>query len=340
MADYVDAAVQQPRRASRVVVFSPCPLLTITIETRGQVPELHLHAGGQGFWIARMTAALGLPVSLCTSLGGETGNVVRALVEDEGVVLRATRVEPATPSYVHDRRSGQRTTVVETPTTPLPRHDVDELYSTTLAESLGAAVCVLAGPPLPAESPPEVVPLDTYRRLAADLSTNGVAVIADLSRAPLAAALDGGVTIAKLSDEQLASGGWVDPEPDQRALIQAMRQLQRAGAEHVVVSRAPQPTLALMGHDLYAVRPPALRPTDDRGAGDSMTAGLAVALGRGERLESALRLGVAAGALNVTRRGLATGSRDQIDQLVDHVELELLDRQGEAHEPTARTGEH
>jgi 1-phosphofructokinase len=307
-----------------VVVFSPCPLLTITIERRGQAPELHLHAGGQGFWIARMTAALGLPVSLCTSLGGETGNVVRALMESEGVQLRATTVEPATPSYVHDRRSGQRATVVETPTTPLSRHDVDELYSTTLAESLGAAVCVLAGPPLPTESPPDVVPVDTYRRLAADLSTNGGAVIADLSRGPLAAALDGGVTVAKLSDEQLASGGWVGPEPDQQELLSAMHQLQRSGAEHVVVSRAPEPTLALIRHDLYAVRPPTLKPIDDRGAGDSMTAGLAVALGRGDPLESALRLGVAAGALNVTRRGLATGSRAQVDQLEDHVELELL----------------
>jgi 1-phosphofructokinase len=324
MADEIEAAIQEPHQTGRVVVFSPCPLLTVTVETRGQAPELHLHAGGQGFWIARMVAALGVPVSLCTSLGGETGQVVRALVSGEGALLRATTVAAPTPSYVDDRRSGQRARVVETPTGSLSRHEVDELYTTTLAEGLGASVCVLAGPPLPEGSPLEIVPLDTYRRLAGDLSSNGVAVIADLSRDPLAAALEGGVTIAKLSEEELVSGGRIGPEPDPYELIAALHELRRSGAEHVVVSRAGQPALALLGHNLYSVTPPVLEPTDHRGAGDSMTAGLAVGLCRGDQLESAVRLGVGAGALNVTRRGLATGSRPQIDQLAAHVSLEVL----------------
>jgi 1-phosphofructokinase len=47
-----------------------------------------------------------------------------------------------------------------------------------------------------------------------------------------------------------------------------------------------------------------------------MTAGIAAALAAGESAVSALQLGVAAGAANVTRRGLATAQRDLIEKLV------------------------
>jgi hypothetical protein len=52
-----------------------------------------------------------------------------------------------------------------------------------------------------------------------------------------------------------------------------------------------------------------------------MTAGIAAALASGEGIETALRLGAAAGTLNVARRGLATGRRHDIDELARHVEL-------------------
>ncbi len=39
-------------------------------------PEVHVHAGGQGFWVARMAAKLGAEVALCCALGGEPGRVL------------------------------------------------------------------------------------------------------------------------------------------------------------------------------------------------------------------------------------------------------------------------
>jgi pfkB family carbohydrate kinase. len=52
-----------------------------------------------------------------------------------------------------------------------------------------------------------------------------------------------------------------------------------------------------------------------------MTAGIAVALARGQTFEQALRVGAAAGALNVTRRGLATGHEEAVTELVERVVL-------------------
>lgn len=59
-----------------IAVFSPTPLLTVTIEARSDGgPELHVHAGGQGFWVARMIARLGEPVALCAPFGEDAGTL-------------------------------------------------------------------------------------------------------------------------------------------------------------------------------------------------------------------------------------------------------------------------
>ena len=84
---------------ARVVVFAPAPILTVTIEAGvadDGPPEIHVHAGGQGFWVARMAAALdGHPV-LCTACGSEAGHVSRVLMENEGIEVRGPH--QATPS--------------------------------------------------------------------------------------------------------------------------------------------------------------------------------------------------------------------------------------------------
>ena len=74
----------------RAFVFAPDPLLTVTVEAGGDGDEIHLHAGGQGFWVAQMIANLGVEVSLCGPFGGESGRVVRSLIDqDAGIRVRA-----------------------------------------------------------------------------------------------------------------------------------------------------------------------------------------------------------------------------------------------------------
>lgn len=301
-----------------VMIFAPSPLLTVTLEDDAAGADLHVHAGGQGVWQARMLRTLGRSVSICAALTGETGRVVRHLLEDDGVEVHAVEREGRGAAYVHDRRSGEREVVAELPGDPLSRHDLDELYAVVLRESMVADLVLLSGP-----SNDGILPDDVYRRLTADLSAAGRPVVVDLAGTRLAAALHGGVRLAKVSDAELREAGEVEggsvPE-----ILAAARRIRDAGAESVVVSRAGQSTLLVDGDVAFAVQVPVMEEVDSRGAGDSFTAALVSALVEGDELRDAVGLGVAAGALNVTRHGLGTGDAEAIRRLREQVEVHAI----------------
>jgi 1-phosphofructokinase len=105
-----------------VCVCNPSPLFTVTIEAGADgEPEVHFHAGGQGFWIARMVNRLGARALLCAPLGGETGIVLRTLIQHEGVALKALPARGWNGGYVHDRRTGERQTLATMPSAKLSR---------------------------------------------------------------------------------------------------------------------------------------------------------------------------------------------------------------------------
>ena len=299
-----------------VAIFAPVLMLLIELHRTGdEETEVHLHAGGQGYWIARMVNALGGRALPCAAAGGEPGLALRAIVEGDGLTARLTSSVQPNAVWLEDWRDGARTPLAQTAIPSLGRHESDELYSATVGAALRAGVCVLAG----AHMAP-VVSDDTFRRLVADLRGNGVCVIADVSGSPLRAALKSGLDIVKLSHEEMLRDGWAKGD-SVNAIAEGIRRVRRAGAGAVVVSRSDRSTIAGYDDTLIEVRPPQLEVLDGRGGGDSMTAALAVATSRGLGFEEALRLAAAAGSLNVSRHGLGTGRRDTIEEIAALVEI-------------------
>jgi 1-phosphofructokinase len=306
-----------------LVVFAPSPLLTITVEAAGTSrPEIHLHAGGQGFWVARMAALLGAKVSLCCALGGESGAVLRVLIARENVEVLSMECAASNGVYIHARRGGVREQLARTECKRLSRHEADELYGLALSAALDADAALLTG-----VDPPTILDSDIYRRLAGDLRSNQVQVIADLAGPSLKAALAGGVDLLKISGEEVLAEN-LAPSAGMDDLLQALDGLHEAGAETVLISRAQEPALVLdgAGRRYLELTGPNVETLEPRGTGDSMFAALGASLASGQQLDVALRLAMAAGCLNATRHGLGTGARQQIRQLSTHIEIRELTR--------------
>jgi 1-phosphofructokinase len=312
--------------AARVAVFAPTPLLTITIENQGAgragtdpaVDEIHVHAGGQGIWVARMAATLGAAPVLCSLIGGESGTVIEPLLGELPAELRLVRSPGATGCYVTDRREGERRLVAAALPEAAGRHEVDDLFSVTTAAALGARVLVVCN-----AYPGDVLPLDIYGKLVEDARENGVAVIVDLSSPRLEGALAAQPDLAKVNDWELA--GFVRGPVDTPARLRAAAErMLEDGARAAIVTRGPDPALLVRDGSAVELAPPRFERGSREGCGDSMMGGVAAGLAAGLPIDEALVLGAGAGAANFLRHGLGTGSRSVVEELAGRVEVREL----------------
>lgn len=301
----------------KVTVFAPNPVLGITIESRGSGgDDIHLHSGGQGVWLTRMAAELGADPVLCGFIGGEAGDLLRPLLARLPGELRLVETGGSSGCYVIDRRQGERRLVSHSLSPPPSRHELDDLFAATCATALHSRVLAVCNP-----YPGDTLPLDIYGGLVTDVRANGVPVIVDLSSPRLESALEGEPDLVKLNDWELAE--FVSsPVSGPGELRAAAERVRERGAQTVVVTRAGEPALVLRGDDAWWLVSPRFERGGREGCGDSMMGGIASAYARGLRLEDALILGGAAGAVNFLRHGLGTGSRPTVDEMTDRVSLE------------------
>jgi 1-phosphofructokinase len=314
--DPTRARPEEKKVGPMLVVVAPSLALEVAVEKApDEKPELHLHPAGQGFWVARMAGRLGARVRLCTTLGGETGEVIRALVDRAELELEVIRGDQAASAYIEDHREERANQIVSTPVVPLGRHELDELFEMALAAGLSSDAVLVTGPLLPSQVRP-----DFYRRLVRDLRANDVFVAADLSGDALHAALESGLAFLKVADDELVEAGIADGD-NPEALSEAMRRLAERGVEQMIVSRSDGPALALRADEMHAVHYPELEALEPRGTGDSIFAAIATRLAEGDEWPAAVTAGTAAGTLNVTRRGLGSAHPRDIESMAERVDL-------------------
>jgi len=305
----------------KVAVFSPNPMVSIAIESFSADggDDIHIHPAGQGVWVARMAAELGAEPVLCGFIGGEVGTVLRPLLEEMSVELRLVETAEASGAYIHDRRSGERKPLSQSAALPASRHEVDELFSVTIAAALSCDLLAVCGP-----YPENTVPLELYGSLVADVKSNGVPVIVDLSSPRLDSALEGKPDLIKINDWQLA--GFISDAVDtEERTRRAVDKLLEKGAEAAIITRAGEPAMAVRDGRAWELTPPKFERGSREGCGDSMMGALAATIAAGRDWEDVLRLSAAAGATNFLRSGLGTGSRSVIEELAPRVQLRELD---------------
>lgn len=288
--------------------------------------ETVVTASGKAVNVARVVTLLGGESRLAQTLGGESGRFVAGMLDAEGVPQETIWVSDDAPTRTCTTLltdDGPTTELVEE-ARPITEADAAALEAAVRRHLPSASALCLSG------SFPPGVPEDFYARLAAAAHAAGVRTLVDAQRGPLRAALTARPFLVKPNREEagatlgLSLSG--NPEDDARAAVAA---LTRAGARWALVSLgAPG---SLLGDDsgaLWRITSPKVAVVNPIGSGDSLAAGLLLAVTQGASVPEAAAYGTACGAANCLSLTSGVLKKADVDALLPRIHAEPLHPQG------------
>ena len=268
----------------------------LTLGTTNRATREAMTFGGKGINVSVILTRLGVPNIALGLVAGFTGDELCVRLTEAGLTHDMIRLEQGM-TRINVKLHGSDESEINAAGPVITAEAMDTLMR-KLGDLNGGDTLVLSG------SVPSSLPKDTYARIMARLAGKGIRFAVDAEGAALTAVLPYRPFLVKPNRHEL-SALWGQDLTDDEAVISAARDLQRKGAQNVLVSLGGDGAI-LLTEDGDDYRSPALggRPINTVGAGDSMGAGFLAGISDG--YEAALRMGLAAGGTTACAEGLGT----------------------------------
>jgi 6-phosphofructokinase 2 len=271
-------------------------------------------AGGGGLNVSRAIRLLGGNSIACYFAGGPSGDMLEALLDAEMLQHRRLQIKEWTRenfTATEEATGSQYRFVLRGPMLSEKEWQggLDLLASIDPAPDFAIASGSLA----------VGMPDDFYARFTHTMLERGARVLIDTSGQPLVEAVRAGVFLIKpsLREMRALTGKNLETVTEQNAA--AMELIETGRCEAVVVSLGAGGVLLASREGCERFASPDVAVQSRVGAGDSMVAGIGLALARGESLRDAVRFGAAAGAAAVMRPGTELCRREDTERLFREV---------------------
>lgn len=289
-------------------VFTGTESVRPTHKLRCAAPRLE--PGGGGINVARVVHALGGEVIAVFPCGGASGATFEKLLRETGVPIAPVPISGSTRESitVDEEKSGDQYRFV------LPGPSLSEAELAQILDKVagidGPPAYVVASGSLPPDCDPRI-----FHKLCGLCARIGAQLVIDTS-GPALAAVEGScawMIKPSLREVQELVGRELAGEAEECAAAREL--LARGFAKVIVISLGERG--ALLVAEGTELRMPAIEvPVGSAvGAGDSMVAGITLALTSGKSLEEALRYGVAAGAAALITPGSELARREDVERL-------------------------
>ena len=277
------------------------------------------NSGGGGINVARVVRRLGADVTAVYPTGGLTGQLLRRLVDQEGVQsLTVNAAEETREDFTVLEEATDRQYRFVLPGPQLAAREWRECLD-ALASFRGKTRFVVASGSLPPG-----VPEDFYGRVARMARDIGAKVILDTSGPPLQAALKEGVYLIKPNLHELSELGHT-PLEGQGAWVEASRSLvSGGGAEIVALTLGDKGALLVTRDQAWRAQALPIKPVSAVGAGDSFLGGMVWSLVYGRGLATAFRYANAAGSAAVLAAGTELCRPEDVERLFGEVAVQTI----------------
>lgn len=287
----------------------------LTLGDVNRVLRSQLDPAGKGVNVSRVVHRLGIPTTALGFLAGHIGQMTRHALDVEGVTHRFVWIpgETRLNVIVFDDEARDGTPFYDQGPEVEAEH-LTALHAALDEHLAGARVLVAAG------SLPPGVPEDVYADIIRQAKRRGVTTILDADGDALRLGLAGHPDVIKPNRSE-AEALLGRPLPDRAAIIAGARELLDGGVRIVIVSLAGEGSICVTADRVVHAKPPSVVRKSTVGSGDSLVAGVAIALATGKDLADGLRLGTAAGAATAMTPGTHLGTREEIEGLLPSVEV-------------------
>ncbi|HHS50080.1 MAG TPA: 1-phosphofructokinase [candidate division Zixibacteria bacterium] len=274
--------------------------------------------GGKGIDVSRMIRTLGGDSVALGFIGGYTGMEIEGRLLNEGISHDFIRVggETRTNIIVHSE-SDDRELKINAPGAEISPVELGRLVDKVRSLKPAPTTAVISGSIPPGLSP------GIYAQLTMTFENLGANVILDADGDALAKGLSATPFMIKPNRHELSRLLGSD-FGDVRDMFAPARALLGGEFKVIVLSAGEDGAFVITEDGGFHCRPPKIEIVNTVGSGDSMVAGIAFALERGDSLEDAVRLGVACGTATAMSEGTAQGTKDDIEQLIPHVKIQEL----------------
>ncbi len=270
--------------------------------------------GGGGVNVSRAVKKLGGESLLLYPAGGLTGKRLQELLDEEGLNHRPFPIEGMIrESLVILEESTGRQYRFGMPGPKLRKKEWERFLQELKAMEPAPDYVVASG------SLPPGVPPDFYARVARAGKKRGAKAIIDVSGKALKEALEEGVFLIKPNVREFRELVGEKIKEESQIKAEAQKMVKSGRCEVLVISLGAAGALAVSEEFVEHILPPTVPIVSKVGAGDSMVAGIALSLARGNPLRESVLFGVAAGSAAVMTPGTELCRREDAERLYESV---------------------
>lgn len=162
---------------------------------------------------------------------------------------------------------------------------------------------------------PNGVPVDFFGRLAAVAKKISARLIIDTSGEPLKHAMNEGVFMIKPNLGELSNLHGVEELHEEEAVQAAKNIINQGGAKVIVVSMGAMGAMLVTKEEVFTSPSPTVKRKSTVGAGDSMVAGMVMALNNGWGWKEVLQYGIATGTATTMNPGTELCKKEDVERL-------------------------
>ncbi|MCD8300218.1 MAG: 1-phosphofructokinase [Clostridiales bacterium] len=291
----------------------------MTIDAVNRITTLRVDPGGKGINVSKVVKKLGSSSAATGILGGGTGRLIEAALDDLGIKYDFIYAEGETRTNlkVVDPVNHTNTDINE-PGMLIPEDLPQKLLDKVLGKVNEGDIVILSG------SIPRGCPTDIYRTWVTACNSKRVKTILDADGEQMQLGLTASPYMIKPNDHELSAliGRELNTKEELRQTALAM--MDRYHITKMVISMGSSGALYVTADETVYAEGLKVPVGSTVGAGDSVVAAMAVAEEADMSLEEAARLSTATGAANVMCSGTQAAEYSTIQELMPRVVIHKL----------------